>query len=218
MRKVFTFVLMALLIALAGYAASGYIAAAADADDLKYKAQNLIDSGRGGNELGDKRLRLLLMVQDPKFYGHEGVDLKTAGAGITTVTQSLAKRLAFDDFKKGIGKIRQTTYAMSLEKHLTKDEILALFLSTLPMGQGPDGWTIGFFTASQSFYGGTPSEISEDEFIELIAVMIAPGQLNHITRNELFKERLKRIGRLRNGDCEVIVNNDVWFEACAAGS
>ncbi|MBL4630130.1 MAG: transglycosylase domain-containing protein [Paraglaciecola sp.] len=97
-----------------------------------------------------------MLVQDPAFYNHNGVDIKSSGAGITTITQSFSKKLAFNEFKPGIGEIRQTTYALTFEKHLSKNEIFALFLGTVPMGKGPNGWVIGFFEAIQSFYGTSP--------------------------------------------------------------
>ena len=215
MNKVIVFFLAAILIAALSYAASGYVSAANNADQLRQRAKTLINTGKGAGTLGEERLHLLLLVQDPAFYNHNGVDIKTAGAGLTTVTQSLSKRLAFTKFKPGIGKIRQTTYAISLEKHLIKNEILALFLETVPMGKGPSGWTVGFFEASQSFYGMPPHELSDSQYIELISVMIAPSLLNHMSRNKKFTERLNRIDRLHNGECQPKNNKDVWFKACA---
>jgi len=218
MSKMIKYVLITLFIAVLVYAVSGYFSGYRDSDRLKLEARTLIDLGKGPNALGAERLNLLLLVQDPAFYSHQGVDNKTAGAGLTTVTQSLSKRLAFDNFKPGIGKVRQTTYAITLEKHLTKTEILALFLDSVPMGQGPHGWTVGFFEASQSFYDMPPSELSDSEFIELVSVMIAPSLLNHMSRNSKFTERLKRIDRLHKGGCQPRDNKDVWFDACASKS
>ncbi len=218
MNKVIGFVFAVILMAALLYAASAYVSASSNADQFRQRAKNLIDTGRGASALGEDRLQLLLRVQDPAYYHHNGVDINTAGAGLTTVTQSLSKRLAFNEFKPGIGKIRQTTYALALEKHLTKDEILALFLDTVPMGRGPDGWTVGFFESSQSFYGVPPHELSHSQFIELISVMIAPRLLNHISRNKKFTERLNRIDRLHSGECQPKNNKDVWFEACASKS
>lgn len=74
-------------------------------------------------------------MEDPGFAEHDGVDFSTPGAGLTTITQSAAKRLAFETFRPGIGKIRQTGYAMGLESRLSKDQILALWLDTLEMGR-----------------------------------------------------------------------------------
>ena len=216
MFKIIGFVLVALLLALVSYAALGYVSGSRDADQHRQMAQTLIETGKGADALGPKRIQLLLLVQDPAFHNHEGVDLKTAGAGLTTITQSVSKRLAFENFKPGIGKIKQTTYAISLERHLTKNEILALFLDTVPMGQGSNGWTVGFFDASQSFYGMSPRDLNDNQFIELVSVMIAPGLLNHKSRNEKFTERVKRIERLHKGECHPKTNKDVWFEACAS--
>jgi membrane carboxypeptidase/penicillin-binding protein PbpC len=217
-KKALLFFLTAVLIAVLAYAASGYVSAASHSGDLKERAKTLTYMRQGADALGQERLEFLLRVQDPGFYDHRGVDVKTAGAGITTITQSLSKRLAFKAFKPGIGKIRQTTYALALEKHLTKEEVLALFLETVPMGHGPDGWTVGFFKASQSFYGAVPHELNDSQFIELISVMISPGVLNYRTRNKIFTERIARIARLQQGECRPINNKDVWFEACAAKS
>jgi len=214
MTKLMKYVFGSLLMMALLYTISGYISASKNADELKQRADLLIASGKGINALSEDRLLLLFLVQDPSFLDHKGVDMKTAGAGLTTITQSLSKRLAFDEFKPGIGKLRQTAYALSLEQHLTKEEILALFLDTVHMGKGTDGWTIGFFKASQSFYGNKPNELSHDQYIELISVMIAPSHLNHISRNEKFTERLRRIDRLQKGDCKPRNNRDVWFEAC----
>ena len=141
MFKIIGFVLVALLLALVSYTALGYVSGSRDADQHRQTAQTLIETGKGADALGPKRIQLLLLVQDPAFHNHEGVDLNTAGAGLTTITQSVSKRLAFENFKPGIGKIKQTTYAISLERHLTKNEILALFLDTVPMGQGSNNPT-----------------------------------------------------------------------------
>lgn len=218
MKKIVGFVLAAIIVAVLSYAASGYVSAYSHAEQLKQRAKILIDGQKGAGTLGEERLQLLLLVQDPAFYSHNGVDIKTAGAGLTTVTQSLSKRLAFNEFKPGIGKIRQTTYALALERHLTKNEVLALFLETVPMGKGPNGWTVGFFEASKSFYGMPPYELNDSQFIELISVMIAPSLLNHMSRNKKFTERINRIDRLHKGECQPRNNKDVWFEACASKS
>ncbi|MFK7993283.1 MAG: hypothetical protein AB8B87_04035 [Granulosicoccus sp.] len=77
---------------------------------LAKRADNLIANHFGGADLGGKRLQWLLKVQDPGYLLHNGIDLQSAGAGITTTTQSTLKRLAFNEFKPGIGKLRQTTY------------------------------------------------------------------------------------------------------------
>ncbi len=203
------------LLAVAAYAAKGWYDAAHDAPALAARADTLIAAGRGTEGLGEGRFEWLLAVQDPGFAIHSGVDLQTAGAGITTMTQSLAKRVAFEAFKPGYRKLRQTTYAMGLERSLTKPQIAALFLDTVPMGNGPDGWMTGFYSASKAVFGMAPAELPKRDFLRLVAVMIAPGKLTLIGPDEALKQRVDRISRLVDGDCRASGLMDVWLDGCA---
>lgn len=58
-------------------------------------------------DLDRRQLSILLAMEDPGFYTHKGVDLKTPGAGLTTITQVLVKKLYFKEFKPGLRKIKQ---------------------------------------------------------------------------------------------------------------
>ncbi|MCD6192708.1 MAG: transglycosylase domain-containing protein [Candidatus Aminicenantes bacterium] len=51
-------------------------------------------------ELSSEQVKILLMVEDPNFYNHKGIDLNTPGAGLTTITQGLVKMLFFKRFKR----------------------------------------------------------------------------------------------------------------------
>ncbi|MFD0987372.1 transglycosylase domain-containing protein [Methyloligella solikamskensis] len=206
--------LIVLIMAGIGYGVLGYVDAVSDAEALKERANTLIAQDRGGQSLGDDRLQQLLLVEDPGFAHHSGVDMSTPGAGITTITQSAAKRLAFDQFRPGIGKIRQTGYALGLESELSKSQILALWLDTLEMGQGPDGWITGFHRASNVIYDRPPSELSDDEFLSLVAVLIAPSKYRLGSDDPDLNERVQRISRLVSGACKPNGNGDVWLEGC----
>jgi hypothetical protein len=203
-----------LLIGLMGYGARGYWDAQSDAEGLRARADALIAQGRGGNALGTAHLAILLAVEDPNFWAHSGVDFSTPGAGLTTITQSAAKRLAFEAFQPGIGKIRQTGYALGLESRLSKEQILALWLATLEMGNGPDGWMVGFHSASSTIYGRPPAELTDAEFIRLVAVLIAPASYDLVRSDARLDERAARIQRLANGVCVPAGFSDVWLDGC----
>ena len=204
-----------------GYGYSGWRDARADAEALKSQADQLIAEGRGGVALGLDRRAELLAVEDPAFEVHAGFDLTTPGAGTTTITQSLAKREGFADFTPGLQKIRQTGYAIGLESKLSKPEIMALFLESVPMGRGPEGqdaeWISGLFAASEAHFGASPDRISDEAFRRLVAVMIAPGQLELAQPNLELAQREARIAALLAGRCAPIDNADVWLEGCADG-
>lgn len=142
MRKLFVMlsIILAIVVSLAFiYGAKGWYDATVSAKALKARAHTLTENGRGADSLAPERLSVLLKVEDPGFYAHSGIDLTTPGAGLTTLTQSLSKRLAFEEFKPGISKIRQSGYAMGLDTVLTKDEQIALFLDTAAMGNSSGG-------------------------------------------------------------------------------
>ena len=213
-----------LAIAVVVYGVYCYADATKDAAQLKVRADQLIADGKGPDDLGPDDLRLdglgqnkaaqLLLVQDPGYYDHSGIDLTSKGAGITTLTQSLAKRVGFSEFKPGIAKFRQTAYAMGLEAELSKEQIFALFLDSVEMGKGPDGWMTGFFNASRKTYGKEVNELSDREFLSLVAVMIAPAKYNLRKPGAALTERVTRIEKLIAKACEPLDLKDVWLEGC----
>lgn len=200
---------------LLAYGAKGYLDAALNAESLRHRAEELIAKGRGSADLGPERLEQLLRIEDPAFRKHIGVDFSTAGAGATTISQSVSKRLAFKQFRPGIGKIRQTGYALGLEQNLTKDQILGLWLDTLEMGRGPDGWMTGFFATSETIYGHPPAGVTETEFLTLVAVLIAPGSFDLWGHDPDLAVRVGRIRRLLADECAPRDHGDIWLEGCA---
>ena len=217
MKRVFKYLILLialLLAALAVYGGKGFLDARLASEDLRKRANALIAEGRAGADLGAERLQWLLRVQDPAFLVHGGVDFSTAGAGATTISQSVSKRLAFEHFQPGIGKIRQTGYALGLEGNLTKDQILALWLDTVEMGPGPEGWMTGFFTASAAVFGAPPSQITDTEFLRLVAVLIAPGSFDLRRTDQKLEARVRRIERMIGDECAPLTHRDVWLEGC----
>lgn len=208
-------VLVILAGCLTAYAFDGYRDAIEKAPDLARRADRLIAAGRGPDALGPGRFALLLRVQDPNFLKHNGMDGTAPGAGLTTMTQSLSKRLAFTRFRPGIGKIRQSAYALGLERKLTKAQIAALWIDTVELGRGPRGWMIGFFPASREVFGRTPAALSQRQFLAMVAVLIAPGQLRLAQPDARLRERIGRIERLLAGRCRPLGARDVWLRGCA---
>lgn len=213
------FAILILVLSAMTYGFYSYFDATGNAAKLKSRADSLISQSKGPDALGNKRAAQLLMVQDPSYYDHNGVDLTSKGAGVTTLTQSLAKRIGFSEFKPGIAKLRQTAYALGLESELSKEQIFALFLDTVEMGKGPDGWMTGFFNASRVIYDKEVDQLSDQDFLSLVAVMIAPATYDlrkPLTNeyNEELTERVTRIKKLTSGKCKPEGLRDVWLDGC----
>ena len=206
---------LALIVAVFLYGGKGWYDAVQLADDFNRKADQLVSDGRGVESLTSQQLETLIKVQDPGFYDHDGIDFSSKGAGITTLTQSLAKRLGFKDYTPGIGKIRQSGFALGLDSVLSKHQQVALFLDTAEMGKGPDGWITGFHNAADIIYQKPVAQLSENEFNSLVAVLIAPSRLKLSEPDAALNERVARITKLAHEKCEPNNFNDVWLEGCA---
>ena len=219
MLKRIVWLLVLVLVAALAYGGWGYRDARVDTPALAARADALIADGRGGAALGPERRALLLAVEDPSFLRHVGFDLTTPGAGATTITQSLAKREGFADFSPGLKKLRQTGYALGLEAGLSKPQILALFLDSVPMGRlgdGPDAaWVDGLHAASLALYQADPDTLPLRDFARLVAVMIAPGELRLSDPGPRLEARVDRILALTSGRCTPRDHDDVWLEGCA---
>lgn len=145
------------------------------------------------DDLTQRQIDILLAVEDPSFYNHHGVDFKTPGAGWTTIPQGLAKKFYFKNFKQGLNKIKQTLCArLALDPLVSKDTQLTLYLNIMYYGNG----LYGLYDAAEFYFHKTVSELSEDEYIALIATILNPEELNikdHPYENDRRVERIHKV-------------------------
>lgn len=149
----------------------------------------------------EEQIEILLKVEDPNFYHHKGVDLLTPGAGMTTITQGLVKKFYFRKFKPGIAKFKQTLIArFALNSLVSKRDQLQLFINYVYFGQADGQVVIGFEHASQVYFYRSFAQITEDEYLSLVAMIISPNILNLKTNPEGVANRVKRIKLLLAGE------------------
>jgi len=130
-------------------------------------------------------LKALLTYEDRWFYRHPGINpLALARAawqnlrsrrlvsGGSTLTMQVAR--VIDPHSRSLtGKARQVLRALQLEYHLTKDEILTLYLNHAPFG----GNLSGVQAASYTFFGRGAAELSLAEAALLAVLPQAPSRL-----------------------------------------
>lgn len=127
-------------------------------------------------------LKRLIAVEDARFYAHLGVDpvaIVRAGvsdiragavvSGASTLTMQVARRLEPRPRTFG-AKILESFRALQLEARLSKQEILALYLTLAPYG----GNLEGVRSASLAYLGHEPSSLTDGEQALLIALPQAP--------------------------------------------
>jgi penicillin-binding protein 1C len=128
-------------------------------------------------------LKLLLAYEDRRFYSHAGVDpfalgraafqLMTSGhivSGGSTITMQLARLMEPRRQRSIHAKLRQMVRAVEIERQLTKDQILDLYLALAPFG----GNIEGVRAASIAYFGKEPKRLSLAESALLVALPQSP--------------------------------------------
>lgn len=161
------------------------------------------------SELSDFQLEALLKVEDPNFYNHNGFDITTPGAGLTTITQSIAKRFYFENFKPGIPKIKQTLIAVfAIDPLISKDDQLTVFINEYPF----NSQAIGFSGAADYYYKKMFQELTDDEYLSIIAMFLSPEAFDIKKESKANQERVNNIQLLIKGEYTPINNLDLYYQ------
>jgi penicillin-binding protein 1C len=128
-------------------------------------------------------LDLLLAYEDRRFRSHIGVDPLALGraalqlithghivSGGSTVTMQLARLMEPRQERSLSAKLRQAIRALQIERQLSKDEILGLYLALAPYG----GNLEGIRAASLGYFGKEPKRLSLAEAALLVALPQSP--------------------------------------------
>jgi membrane carboxypeptidase/penicillin-binding protein len=156
------------------------------------------------SELSRDRLCALLAVQDPTFYRHHGIGLADGRLGHTTITQSIGKDLFFDGFDPGLlqhRNIRLMVIALALDRRISKETQLRLFLNRTSFGSEDGRGVIGFPAAAGAFYGKSLGELSDSEYFGLLAMLDAPDKYHAVLQPKANAERVARIQRRVENAC-----------------
>lgn len=148
-------------------------------------------------------IQALLATEDVRFYEHSGIDVmslfrvmfrtvlagdKGAGGG-STLTQQLAKNLYERQRTEGVhiigAKVREMIIARRLEKVYTKEEILQLYLNTVPFGRN----TFGIKAAAKLYFNTTPAAFLPQESATLIGMLKGNALFDPIAHPERSKSR-----------------------------
>lgn len=171
------------------------------------------------SDLPKRRLAMLVRIEDPSFYAHRGVDFSTPGAGMTSITQSLVKRFYFDDFQPGFAKLEQSLIArFVLDPAMPKDAQLKAYLNHSHFGWRAGRPVLGLAAAARTYYGREAAQLSDRQYLSLVAMLMAPKQYDPQRQPRANAERVRRIEAMLAGRCEPLGLRDVALRACAAGA
>ena len=147
-------------------------------------------------------LNAIVAVEDHRFYKHNGVDLISTVKAIFTnvkatsyvtggssITQQLAKNMYFSQEKKMVRKIAEMFMAYNLEKNLSKNEILELYINNIYYGSG----YYSVYSASMGYFNKKPSELTLDEASLLAGIPNAPSIYSLDVNPTLARQRQKQV-------------------------
>lgn len=134
-------------------------------------------------DVDPRYLKMLFAYEDKRFREHHGVDPFSLGraaiqfvanghivSGGSTITMQLARLLEPREHRSLGAKLRQIVRAFELERSLSKDEILALYLTLAPYG----GNLEGVRAAALAYFGKEPRKLSLAEAALLVALPQSP--------------------------------------------
>ena len=151
--------------------------------------------------ISEKVINAFLSAEDKNFYSHPGVDAKGVLRaiinnisnvvasrrleGASTITQQVAKNFLLTNEVSLNRKIKEAILAFRIERALSKERILELYLNQIYLGEG----TYGVASASLEYFDKSISELNYEEAALLAALPKAPSRYNPYKNIELAKFR-----------------------------
>ena len=174
------------------------------------------------NAISQKVINSFLSAEDKNFFSHPGVDAKGVLRalvknisniatskrleGASTITQQVAKNFLLTNEISYNRKIKEAILAFRIERALSKERILELYLNQIYLGEG----TYGVASASLEYFDKPISELNYDETALLAALPKAPSRYNPYKNIELAKFRRDLV--LKNLSVNKYINEKKYKE------
>ena len=143
-------------------------------------------------------IEAFVAAEDARFYQHTGFDLVSmirafyknieAGRivqGGSTITQQVAKSLYLSSERSYIRKIKEAILAYKIDRYLSKDEIMNLYLNHIYLGHG----TYGIEAASQGYFGKSARHLNLAEASLLAGLPKAPSSYSPFLHLDRARQR-----------------------------
>ncbi len=176
-------------------------------------------------------------IEDQRFYDHNGIDIKrilSAGLmaiqnrelsqGASTITQQIIKNNVFDnwtnesDIQKIKRKVQEQYLALELEKKMSKEEILEVYMNTINLGQN----TLGVKAAAKRYFNKEPYQLTLSECAVIAATTSNPSRYNPIshpdynkTRRDIVLKNMKDQGYITQEEYDDAMADDVYSRIMA---
>lgn len=174
-------------------------------------------------------IKAFLAAEDAGFYQHEGIDLPgiaraaiknfVAGGikqGGSTITQQVIKSMLLTPERSYERKLKEIILAYRLEKYLTKDEILTIYLNQIFLGAR----SYGVEAAAREYFGVNASQLTTAQAALLAGLPVAPSRYSPYGNPERARERqlyvlsrLRDLGWISRAEYETAVDEPLDYTA-----
>ena len=180
------------------------------------------------NAISEKVINSFLSAEDKNFFSHPGVDARGVLRavvnnvsnilaskrleGASTITQQVAKNFLLTNEVSFNRKIKEAILAFRIERALSKERILELYLNQIYLGGG----AYGVASASLEYFDKPISELNYDEAALLAALPKAPSRYNPYKniklakfRRDLVLKNLLENGYIDEKNYQKFINNKI---------
>ena len=154
-------------------------------------------------QIPQQMVQAVLAIEDRRFYDHPGVDpIRTVGAvftnvfgdkpylqGGSTLTQQIVKNTFLTPEKSFRRKALEWFMSVVLERKLSKDQILELYLNDVALGQRGSFAIHGVAEAARLFFAKDITNVSLSEAATIAGVIQSPSRLSPFNHLERARER-----------------------------
>lgn len=140
----------------------------------------------------------ILSAEDNGFYEHSGIEFSgimraaisniltgRRGQGGSTITMQVARNFFLSSERSYIRKLYEVAMAYKIERHLTKDQILEVYLNQIYLGQR----AYGFAAAAQVYFNKQLPDLTVGEAATIAGLPVAPSAYNPISNPSRAKMR-----------------------------
>ena len=198
---------------------------------LYNSGENVRRSNVAGTEISRNVKNATVAIEDREFYNHSGIrptsivraflanltSLVSSGGtqGGSTITQQVIKNTILTQEKSLSRKLKEVVLALKLERVMSKDDILTLYLNESPYG----GNIYGIEEASQAFFGKPSSDLTLGESAYLAALPQSPTRFSPYgshkdlleARKNLVLTRMQELGFATREEVEAAKKESVAF-------
>lgn len=176
-------------------------------------------------DLPEPLIQAFLAAEDDRFYSHNGVDvigllratsqLLSTGkiqSGGSTITMQVAKNFFLSHERVFSRKFNEILLALEIERKLSKNDILELYLNKIYLGNRAYGVEV----AAQVYYGKSSSELTLSEMAMVASLPKAPSRYNPIAnapraliRRNWILSRMMDLGYITETEMKIAIEQPV---------